>query len=103
MPDCPAGKNSSPVAPNLILNPMKTITLSATFDGERIRLEEDFPLQKNARLLVTVLPTEAAGDDAFRDFWRQLSAGSLARAYASDEPEYTLNMVREPNPSYESR
>ena len=83
--------------------PMKIITLSATFDGECIRLEEDFPLPKDARLLVTVLPTGAAGDEALREFWRQMSAGSLARAYGSGEPEYTLSMVREPNPRYESR
>ncbi len=35
---------------------MKTITLAATFDGARIRLQEDFPIPKNARLLVTQPP-----------------------------------------------
>ena len=82
---------------------MKTITLSARFDGERIRLEEDFPLRKDARLLVTVLPEGEGDEKAFREFWRQLSAQSLARAYGADEPEYTLDMVREPNPRYEVR
>jgi hypothetical protein len=82
---------------------MKTITLSASFDGERIRLDEDFPLPKDARLLVTVLPTGSAEDEALREFWRQTSAGSFARAYGPDEPDYILNMVREPNHRYESR
>jgi hypothetical protein len=79
---------------------MKTITLSATFDGKHIRLEEDFPLPKDVRLLVTVLPEAADDETAFLQFWRQLSADSLARAYGREEPEYTLDMVREVNPKY---
>ena len=82
---------------------MKTITLAATFDGERIRLEEDYPLPLNARLLVTVLPESADEEKAFRDFWRQIGAQSLARAYSPNEPDYTLDMVREANPDYEGR
>ena len=82
---------------------MKTITLSATFDGKHIRLEEDFPLRKDARLLVTVLPEGADDEAVFREFWRQLSAQSLSRAYGADEPEYTLDMVRESNPKYGGR
>jgi hypothetical protein len=82
---------------------MKAITLSATFDGEHIRLEENFPLAKNARLLVTVLPEGEDDEKAFREFWRQLGAQSLSRAYGADEPEYTMSMVREPNPKYEGR
>lgn len=82
---------------------MKAITLSATFDGQQIRLEEDFPLRKDARLLVTVLPDEPRDEIAFREFWRQLGSRSLARAYDANEPDYTLDMVREPNSKYEAR
>ena len=82
---------------------MKTITLSATFDGKHIRLEEDFPLRKDTRLLVTVLPEGADNEAKFREFWRQLSARSLSRAYGADEPEYTLDMVRKSNPKYGGR
>jgi len=82
---------------------MKTVTLSATFDGQQIRLEEDYPLPKNARLLVTVLPTSADSEHEFRRGWYGLAAESLARAYGPDEPEYTLDMLKEPNPHYEGR
>lgn len=82
---------------------MKTVTLAATFDGERIRLEEDYPLPLNARLLVTVLPEGSEDEKAFGDFWRRIGAQSLSRAYGPDEPDYTLDMVREPNPDYEGR
>lgn len=78
---------------------MKTITLTATFDGERIRLEDDFPLTKNARLLVTVLPD----DDAERRDWLAFASQSLARAYGDNEPDYPDSCVKEPNPLYEGR
>jgi hypothetical protein len=83
---------------------MKTVTLSATFDGQQIRLEEDYPLPKDARLLVTVLPPAAAdSEDEFRRGWYGLAAESLAGAYGPDEPDYTLDIVKEPNPHYEGR
>lgn len=82
---------------------MKTVTLAATFDGQHIRLQEGYPLPRNARLLVTVLPEGIDDDNTFLDFWRKLSAQSLSGAYSQDEPDYTLSMVREPNPDYEGR
>ena len=77
---------------------MKTVSLTARFDGRHIRLEEDYPLPKNARMLVTVLPDGGSDED-----WSGLSSGALARAYGEQEPEYTLTMVREPNASYGGR
>lgn len=79
---------------------MKTVTLSANFDGQHIRLDEPYLIPPRARLLVTILP-ESAGDEAeFRQFWAQLAGQGLARAYGPNEPEYTLDMVKEPNPDY---
>ena len=78
---------------------MKTVTLSATFDGKQIRLEEDCALPTNARLLVTVLPPAAAdSEDEFRRGWYGLAAESLAGAYGPDEPEYTLDMLKAATP-----
>lgn len=79
---------------------MKTITLTATFDGERIRLEDDFPIPKNARLLVTVVPDELERE---RGDWAAIAAQSLARAYGENEPDYPDSCVKEPNPHYEGR
>jgi hypothetical protein len=42
-------------------------------------------------------------EDEFRRGWYGLAAESLAGAYGADEPEYTLDMLREPNPHYEGR
>lgn len=35
--------------------------------------------------------------------WAQLSQSGLEYAYGADEPEYSLTMLREQNPTYEAR
>jgi len=37
---------------------MKTVTLTAHFDGEHIQLDEPFQLSPEARLLVTIVPPD---------------------------------------------
>lgn len=83
---------------------MKTITLKAIYDGEHIRLEDDYALPKDAKLLVTMLePTSEDDLEEFRRDWSRLSLQALARAYGEDEPEYTDDMLMERNPLYEER
>jgi len=83
---------------------MKTITLSAIYDGQHIRLEEEYPLPRNARLLVTLIPENAAdSEEQFRWGWAALSAQGLARAYGPSEPEYPDALIKERNPDYEAR
>lgn len=72
---------------------MQTISIRAHFDGERILLDEPFELEPDTQLLVTVLPEV----EAERDSWLRLSAQRLEEAYGDDEPEYTLESVREMN------
>jgi len=69
----------------------------AHFDGDTIVLDEPFELKPNMRLMVTVLGEET--DE--RDEWRILAKQSLARAYSDDEPEYSLDSIKEVNPEYE--
>lgn len=70
---------------------MPSVSLKAHFDGERIQLDEPFDLPPNAALLVTVLPTNG---DADRSAWVELGRQNLARAFADNEPEYTLADLR---------
>lgn len=75
---------------------MKTVTLTAHFDGEHIRLDEPFELPSDARLLVTILP--ASVGTAERAYWYELSKSGLARAYSDDEPDYPASLVRKQTP-----
>lgn len=38
-----------------------------------------------------------------REDWLRLSALGLERAYGEDEPEYSLDLIKKPNPEYEGR
>ena len=71
---------------------MKTVTLTAHFDGKHIQLDEPFDLPSAARLLVTIVPDSIA--DAERAQWQALSKTGLARAYSDDEPDYPASLVR---------
>ena len=73
-------------------------SIPAHFDGKQIRLDEPVALKANAKLLVVVLPEE----DEEREDWIRASQANLARAYGENEPEYTLDMIKEPNPDYDA-
>jgi hypothetical protein len=80
---------------------MYAITLQAHFDGKQIILDEPYELEPNTRLIVTVLPENKVSDE--REAWLHFSRKGLENAWGEDEPEYTLDMIRRPNPDYERR
>ena len=80
---------------------MTHVTLPAHFDGHQILLDAPYPLEPETRLLVVVLPEAEVKDE--RGDWLQASASGLARAYASDEMEYSLALIKEANPEYTPR
>jgi hypothetical protein len=73
-------------------------TIPAHFDGQHILLDEAVELEPNTKLLVTVLPK-----DVEREEWLAVSANRLQVAYGEDEEEYSLELIKESNPEYESR
>lgn len=79
---------------------MENITLRAHFDGKQILLDDPMELEPDTQLMVTVLPKSKNGEGSE---WARLSLESLARAYDDDEPEYSLDLIKEPNPEYEGR
>jgi hypothetical protein len=68
---------------------MKTVALTAHFDGEKVQFDEPCQIDANARLVVVVLPS-----DDERLAWARFSAGQLAKAYGNTEPEYTAADLR---------
>ena len=79
---------------------MTPLTITAHFDGERIQLDEPVKLAPDTKLLVTVV--QDASDEE-REEWYRFAASNLGRAYAEDEPEYTVDMIKEFNPRYDGR
>lgn len=86
------------------VKPMNTIILRAHFDGHQIVLDEPSKLDElepNTPLIITALPSDQKGDE--REAWLNLSLEGLNRAYAEDEPEYSLDRIIAKNPEYEGR
>ncbi len=71
---------------------MPSVSLKAHYDGERIQLDEPFDLPRDTPLLVTVLP--ASERDGDRVAWLAASKEALARAFAENEPEYSVADIR---------
>ena len=67
------------------------------FDGETIILDEPFDLKPNTQVIVKVLSDDAEAD------WLTLGKRNFGNAYADDEPEYSLDKVKDFNPEYEGR
>jgi len=67
------------------------ITLPAHFDGKLIVLDAPFELKPQDKLLVTILESES---DERKD-WNASSLSQLNKAYSTDEPEYSLSLIKE--------
>lgn len=79
---------------------MEGISIPAHFDGKQIILDEPVELELGSRLIVTVLSKQQKDE---HETWTHLSLQSLANAYGEDEPDYTLDSIKELNPAYEGR
>ena len=71
---------------------MPTVALKAHYDGKQIVLDEPFDLPPYSPLIVTLLPVP----ESERAEWEAIAVESLARAYGSDEPAYTLDDIKRP-------
>lgn len=80
---------------------MSMTTVKAHYDGKNVCLDEEVSLTPNARLLVTVVPEGELADE--REEWFTFAMQNFASMYGDDEPEYTLDDVKEKNPDYVSR
>ena len=78
---------------------MDPISIPAHFDGQQILLDEPCELELNAKLIVTVLPNPGSEHES----WLGLSADRLQHAYGNNEEEYSLDLIKDPNPDYERK
>lgn len=79
---------------------MKAIALRAHFDGEHIQLDEPCQLAPDTPLMIIVRRQE--GEDE-QDEWGVAAGLLMESAYGEDEPEYPLDLIKEPNPDYAGR
>jgi len=75
---------------------MRTIE-AQVIDATLLRLLEPIHLPKLTRVMISVLPAKSNE----RAAWLQASAGWLSQAYGDDEPEYSIDLVKTPDPDFE--
>ncbi len=74
---------------------MQAIETTANFN-EMGELKIDYlPIIKNQKVKLLILLDETEQKE-----WQQFSGQALSKAYSQDEPEYMLDMIKEPNPEY---
>jgi hypothetical protein len=67
-------------------------------DATHLELTQPIDTPPGGKVVVSVL--DPAQGDGERDGWLSLSLGAIASAYGDSEPEYTVAMIKEPNPEY---
>ena len=80
---------------------MSLKTIRAHYDGEQIRLDEPCQLAPDTQLLVVVVPSQPS--DGESEDWMLVSRQALENAYGEQEPEYSLDVIKESNPDYAGR
>jgi len=87
---------------------MKAYRTETTFNEYLFKWLKGLPFKANEKVEIIVLPAvheenTLTTSDVADDDWHNLSLNGLVRAYSDEEPEYTMNMVKEENPDYERR
>ena len=80
---------------------MSLMTIRAHFDGEQVRLDEPCQLAPETKLLILVVPDGPPDEEC--DDWVLLSRHGFGRAYGNQEPDYSFDAIKEPNPDYAGR
>ena len=68
-------------------------------DPCHLKLEEPTQIPPGSKVLITIEQAEGVSEE---QGWYFLAAQALELAYDEDEPEYSLELVKEYNPDYRS-
>jgi hypothetical protein len=79
---------------------MNLVAIPAHFDGKQIRLDNRVNIEPGAKLIITVLPI-VKNIELKNDDWTQVAMAGLESAYGDNEPEYSLDLIIEPNSDYD--
>jgi hypothetical protein len=74
---------------------MQAIETTASFNENGELKIDDLPMIRNQKVKLLILLEEHEQNE-----WYQFSGQGLSDAYSEDELNYTLNMLKEPNPEY---
>ncbi|HLE53585.1 MAG TPA: hypothetical protein VI755_16070 [Anaerolineales bacterium] len=67
-------------------------------DSRHLKLKKPIQNPPGSKVMITIEPAEAIAED---QSWYTLSAGGLQAAYGEDEPDYSLERIKIPNPEFQ--
>ena len=76
-----------------------TVLEARMVDATHLELSEPIDLPPGRRLVVSGLEADEQVEE--RQGWLAASEESFLAAYSDSEPEYSLDLVKEPNPEYD--
>ena len=71
---------------------------SQVIDATHLELFQPIQIPPHSKIMIAVIAADDLADE--REFWYQLADQGLAMAYGDDEPDYSLAVIKEPNPEY---
>ena len=69
-------------------------------DPTHLELAQPIQARPGAKVLVAIETPELMGDE--RDAWGRMSTQRLASAYGPNEPDYSSDRMKTPNPEFRS-
>jgi hypothetical protein len=69
-------------------------------DPTHLELAHPIQLPSGAKVLVAIRTPESIAEE--RQEWIKMSIQNLASAYGPNEPEYPLELIKTPNPDFQS-
>jgi hypothetical protein len=68
-------------------------------DSRHLKLKRPIEIAPGSTVMITIEHAESVSE---AQQWYMLSSQGLEEAYGEDEPEYSLDMIKAPNPDYQS-
>jgi len=67
-------------------------------DSRHLKLKKPINIAPGSKVMITIEPAEGVAED---QEWYLLSSQGLEEAYSENEPDYSLERIKIPNPDYQ--
>jgi len=78
---------------------MERLIEARVIDSRHLELQHPIKIAPGSKVMINI---EAGGSVAEESELYQLSAANFEAAYSNEEPDYSLEMIKEKNPDYQA-
>jgi hypothetical protein len=77
---------------------MEHLVEAKVIDSHHLKLKTPIPIEPGSTVMITIEPYEGIAES---QDWYLISSQGLAEAYGEEEPEYSAERIKTPNPEYQ--